>query len=111
MKKLFVITLLLICGVALAQESNPTPTPTPRRGHVKARMKPTPMPTSSPTPMNETEKRAQAASNVLNTILLWFAMIVGYWLPSLVAFHRKHKNRMAITVANLLWGGQSSGGL
>jgi predicted permease len=54
--------------------------------------------------MNETEKRAQAASNVLNTILLWFAMIVGYWLPSLVAFHRKHKNRMAITVANLFVG-------
>lgn len=31
-------------------------------------------------------------------------MFMAYWLPSLLAFHRRHKNRIAILAINFFFG-------
>lgn len=57
-----------------------------------------PTPTASPTPeaLNATAVRTTAGFLVLG-----FAM---YWIPTIVALSRKHHNRGAITITNLLLG-------
>jgi hypothetical protein len=31
-------------------------------------------------------------------------MFIAYWLPTLLAFHRRHRNRVAILIVNFLLG-------
>ena len=31
-------------------------------------------------------------------------MIISYWLPTLLAFHWRHRNRMAILIVNFCFG-------
>lgn len=42
--------------------------------------------------------------NTLAIIVLLLVAIVIYFIPSLIAFSRKHNNRVAILVCNFLFG-------